>query len=66
MACGCRKGRIQPLGKKKTVATTDTTTKSSIGTYELKVNGFKTQTFGSRLEAEAARKRLGRGTVVER
>lgn len=70
MGCNCSKNRRQPLG---TTAQTEPRTagqvqeqeaQSRTQTFVLTTNDGRTQTFGSRLEASAARVRQGGGTIT--
>lgn len=71
MGCNC-KDRTKPLGPNKTVTPAATTRKMKSATppplgkkqsFTLETRDGKTQTFGSRLESEAARVRAGGGTI---
>ena len=69
MGCNCRKG-TRPYGvaaTSKDTSTKDSATTSTAGTtqkFVLTDQSGRTQTFGSRLEAEAAKRRAGGGDVA--
>lgn len=68
MGCGCRKNAL-PLGPSTSTTNTTTAPPTSYGsgggsqTFELKLSDGSTQTFGTRLEAQAQRVRLGDGSI---
>lgn len=69
MPCNCGKKKVAPTGSTQTAAVSDASS-AQAGTstpvrqsYTLTTTSGRTQTFGSKLEAEAARRRSGGGTV---
>lgn len=63
MACNCGKNKVRPFGT-ASAKTTTSAEKTEPTRYVLRTR-LGQQSFGSRLEAEAAKRRAGGGQIIE-